>query len=174
MAFVLLGAAAVAVFVACVVFIVQRTFRINARWLIPASAGAAMFAFTVYNDYTWFGRTAGGLPPRFAVAESFTRSTAIQPWSLAVPYVERFVAVDLGALQVHETAAGLRRAPVHFVARFQPTLTSVQVFDCAAGRRADAAAPADPATGLPPPAEWFALDAADPLLRAVCDAPAPG
>jgi hypothetical protein len=174
MAFVLLGAVAVAVFAACIAFIIQRSFRINARWIIPAGAGAGMLFFTIYNDYTWFGRTSGALPPGFVVTQSFTRSNAIQPWSLLTPITERFVAVDLGGLQVNEARPSVRRALVHFVARFQPTLSSVQLFDCETLRRADAAAPGVGADGLPPESEWFPFDPADPLLRAVCDAPAPG
>ncbi len=174
MAFVLVGAVAVAVFAACVAFIVQRTFRLNARWIIPASAGAGMLGFTIYNDYSWFGRTAGGLPPSVRVTATGERSTAIQPWSLAIPVTVRFTAVDLGSLQVRESEPVLRRAPVHLVGRFQPTFTSRQLFDCATNRQADAdGADAGP-DGLPPPQAWVAVPATDPLLRAVCDAPAPG
>ena len=57
-----LAAIAVAIFAACVAFVVKRTFGLNARWLIPASAGAALFGFTLWNDYTWFARQADGLP----------------------------------------------------------------------------------------------------------------
>ena len=174
MAIVFVGALAVAVLGACVAFIVLRTFRLKARWIIPASAGAGMLGFTIYNDYTWFSRTAEGLPPAFLIAATGQRSTALQPWSLAVPVTVRFAAVDLGSLQIREAAPHLRRAPVHLVARFQPTFTSRQLFDCANARRADAdGADAGP-DGLPPAQAWFAVPADDAMLRAVCDAPAPG
>jgi len=174
MALVFVGALAVAVLGACIAFIIQRTFRLNARWLIPASAGAGMLGFTIYNDYSWFERTAGGLPQSFRVTATGERSTAIQPWSLAVPVTVRFTAVDLGSLQAREADPSIRRAPVHLVGRHQPTFTSLQLFDCAANRQADAEGGDAGPDGLPPPAAWIGVPAADPLLRAVCDAPVPG
>lgn len=172
MLLVFIGALSTAVLAACVAFIINRWTGANARWLIPASAGAAMFGFTMWNDYTWFGRTAGALPETVVVTDSFTQPNPLQPWSLVVAPVNRFRAVDLGALAVHPERPGLRRAPVFLVTRYNPTLVSMQLFDCDGLRRADGAASGE--DGLPPAAAWSSVAPDDPLLGTVCRAPTLG
>lgn len=161
------GAISVAILAACVAFVIWRTTGVAARWIIPASAGAAMLGFTLWADYSWFGRVAGGLPESVTVARTFATSNALQPWSLAVPIVTRFQAVDVGARQRSEIDPTVVRAPVFLVERWRPTFTTVQVFDCGRGRRADAADPAGE-NGLPVDAAWIAVGADDALLRAAC------
>jgi len=167
MLFTFIGAIACAVLAACVAFVVRRTTGVNARWLIPASAGAAMLGFTVWNDYDWFPRTVAGLPPDVVVTRTFQVSHVLQPWTLLFPATTRYQAVDLARRQPHEDRPEVVRAVVYLVARWQPTFETIQVFDCAGGRRADAAAATQPG-GLPPPAAWTELGDDDPLLRAAC------
>lgn len=162
-----LGAISVAILAACVVFIARRWFGFQARWLIPASAGAAMLSFTLYNDYSWFGRISGGLPPEVVVTRSFEFSNAVQPWTLAIPAVNRFQALNRASVQRHEADANMVRAEVFLVARYNPTFVTRMVFDCAGARRADAVAPSDE-RGLPVDTSWVALDRDDPLLLAAC------
>ncbi|SDZ82282.1 hypothetical protein [Rubrimonas cliftonensis] len=167
MAITLLGAVAVAVLAACVAFIFRRVTGISARWIIPASAGAAMLAFTLWNDYSWFGRVADGLPADVTVARTFESSNALQPWSLVAPITTRFQAVNVGGRQRSEVAPRVVRAEVYLVARWQPTFTTLQIFDCARGRRADAA-DATGGEGLPPETAWTEVGLQDALLRAAC------
>ena len=168
MALTLLGALAVAILAACIAFIVRRMTGLFPRWIIPASAGIAMLGFTLWNDYTWFGRTVSGLPDTVRVADSFGSRNVLQPWSLLVEPVSRFRAVDLTSLARVSTEPDIRRAAVFLVARFTPTFVTPQLFDCTRGARADAVPGADT---MPPDAAWTSLEAASPLLRAVCDAP---
>jgi hypothetical protein len=162
-----LGAIMVAVLAACVAFIFHRLTGVNARWIIPASAGAAMLGFTMWNDYTWFSRLQADLPPEVVVARSFEHSAAIQPWTMAWPMVNRFQALNRATLQRNEADPDVVRAEVYLVARWNPTFTTLQVFDCETGRRADAA-DAGP-DGLPTPGAWVDVGRDDPLLRAACD-----
>lgn len=142
------------------------------RWVLPASAGAAMFGFHVWSDYTWFRRTAAALPAPLIVAAAPTNATVMQPWTHLVPRVERFAALDPRAIRWNERAPGLRLTEVFLVARYMPTLTSVQLFDCTTPRRADAPRGfALDAEGRPVGVEWVPLDAADALLTTVCSAP---
>ena len=165
-----IGAIAVAILGACVAFVVYRLTGINARWIIPAAAGAGMLGFTLWNDYTWFGRNVDGLPETVVVTARGEQSHAIQPWTLAVPTINRFQAVDLGSVRRHPDRSEVRAAVVFLAQRYQPTFTTPQVFDCADGRRADAAVGPFDDDGLPGPAAWVSVPADDPLLRAVCDA----
>lgn len=162
-----IGAISVAILGACIAFILRRTFGIEARWLIPASAGAGMLGFTLWADYTWFGRVVGDLPPDVVIARTHTTSWAIQPWTLAVPAVTRFQAVNAGGATPIPNAEGIVLAEVYLVARYQPTYAALMLFDCAQGRRADAV-DADE-SGLPPDAAWVAVGTDDPALRAACD-----
>jgi hypothetical protein len=161
-----IGAMMTAVLAACVAFIVQRWTGVNARWLIPASAGAAMLGFTLWNDYTWFSRLSADLPPEVVVVRTFQQSTAIQPWSLAVPITNRFQAVNRASLRRSEVNPDMVRAEVYLVARWTPTFTTLQVLDCAGARRADAVDSGP--DGLPKPEAWVAVDRDDPLLAAAC------
>jgi hypothetical protein len=165
-----IGSIAVAVLGACIAFVVNRTTGINARWIIPAAAGAGMLGFTLWNDYTWFGRNVEGLPATVVVTARGEQSHAIQPWTLAVPTINRFQAVDLASVIRHPDRPGIRAAGVLLAQRYQPTFTTPQVFDCAEARRADANVGPFDEHGLPVPAAWVAVPEDDPLLRAVCDA----
>lgn len=167
MLFTFIGAIACAILAACVAFVVRRTTGVNARWLIPAAAGSAMLGFTIWNDYDWFSRNVAGLPPDVVVTQTFEVSHVLQPWTLLFPATTRYQAVDLDRRQPHTDRPEIVRAVVYLVARWQPTFETIQVFDCAAGKRADAAAPTGP-DGLPAAEAWSAVGAGDPLLAAAC------
>lgn len=170
MAITLIGALSVAILAACVAFILYRLTGVFPKWIIPAAAGAGMLGFTVWNDYTWFGRTVAALPEAVTVTDSFGQTHVLQPWSLVVAPVSRFRAVDLRTVERHPDHPSIRRAAVFIAARFSPTFVTPQIFDCDRNLRADA----DPAAlgddGLPRREAWVGTEASNPLLRAVCDA----
>jgi len=133
------------------------------RWVGPAAAGAAMFAFMLWNEYSWFERSLAALPPETRVAETYARSSIVQPWTLIVPRVARFAAVIPQQTRSDE----LRRADVVLVERFAEEFRIPHLFDCMRGRRAALSAgdvPDDP-TAL----DWSA-PADDPLIAAACAA----
>lgn len=169
MLIVFIGAVSAAVLAACVAFIIHRFAGVSTRWLIPTSAGAAMLGFTIWTDYSWFGRTASALPDTVVVADRFTAHNPLQPWSLLAEPVNRFRAVDLESLSTHPAHADVRRAAVFLVTRYTPTFVTWQLFDCAGHRRADGADLGE--DGLPAAAAWAPVSPDDPLLRAVCRAP---
>ena len=171
MALVFIGALSVAVFAACVAFIIRHLTGLFPRWIIPASAGLGMLGFTIWNDYTWFSRVLIDLPPDVIVADTFTATSAMQPWTMLIAPVNRFRAIDRRTIEPLPTRPDLRRAAVFMVARFNPTFVTPQVFDCAANARADGDPASVDADGVPPSTAWVPLAPEDPLLRAVCDAP---
>jgi hypothetical protein len=165
-----IGSIAVAVLAACTAFVIYRVTGINARWIIPAAAGAGMLGFTLWNDYTWFSRNVEGLPAAVVVTGEAEHSNVIQPWTLVVPMINRFTAVDTRTIQRHDRRPDVRGAVVFLTQRYQPTFETRQVFDCAANRRADGDVGPFDADGLPLPQRWVTVPADDLLLRTVCDA----
>lgn len=158
--------------VGCLLFVNKLTGKRLPRWIFPVGAAVGMLTFHIWNEYTWFDRTASELPAHVAVTQTYTTSSVIQPWTLVYPRINRYTAVDLASVRTNDKAPGYRLADVHLVTRFTPTATTQQIFDCPGGRRAflskDEAFGED---GLPLAARWESLDGGDPLLATVCSAP---
>ncbi len=130
------------------------------RHLPPVAAGVAMFAFMLWNEYSWFDRSVEALPEGVEVAASYPYSNALQPWTLIAPRVNRFAAVDVGGARRNADLPDQVMADVLLFSRFEEAVMLPQVFDCAATRRADAA--------VGPSLEWVDVDPDDPLLNAAC------
>ncbi|MEO1470600.1 MAG: hypothetical protein AAFV86_16260 [Pseudomonadota bacterium] len=138
------------------------------RWAAPVAAGLAMFAFTLWQEYTWFDRSTAVLPEGARVAETYDYASAIQPWTLVWPRVWRFAAVVPG----EAGEGGLLNATVLLAQRFADTVAIPHVIDCAAGRRAPV--PPGAASGNPEALSWTEGGAGDPLVAAACDGRATG
>jgi len=133
------------------------------RWLGPVAGGAAMFAFMLWNEYTWFERTVANLPDRAVVAETYPYSSVVQPWTLVAPRVARFAAV----LPQGRTDSGMLRAEVVLAERFAGHRRLNVLFDCEARRRAPV--PSGGASPDPAALDWTAPPD-DPLIAAACAA----
>ena len=167
MFFMLIATFAAGIVAAGVVLAVPRLFGKRApRHVPPLAAGVAMFAFMLWNEYTWFDRALEGLPGDVRVAATFEHSSAFQPWTLIVPRVNRFAAVQMASAKRNPEFPDQVMADVLLLARFEDTAYRKQVFDCAARRRADV--PLDGADGGWNP-DWADVAEDDPLLRAACD-----
>jgi hypothetical protein len=168
----LLGMLVMGIAVVGVVLLACRLFgRRPPRWVLPVSAGLAMLGFQVWNEYSWFRRTAAALPPQMVVAAAHPSSSMFQPWTLLVPRIERFAVIDPRAIRWNESAPGLRMVEVFLIARQMPTFTTTQIFDCDTPRRADVTGTLEfDADGRPVGAEWIALDATDQPRQSVCAA----
>lgn len=155
--------------VAGVTMLAFRAFgRKPPRWILPIAAGVAMMTYTLYNDYSWFSRTAGALPPSVRVAQSYGQPSPLQPWTYLVAPVNRFVAV--GRVVPNPEQPDYRLAEIFVLQRYMPTATVSTLFDCAGGRRADAVdIEGFDEAGEPIGGPWRPLDADDPLRAVVCD-----
>lgn len=130
------------------------------RWIMPALIGAAMLSFTVWNEYSWFGRVRDQLPPSVVVLETGTGGKAWRPWAFVVPMVNRFAALDMAGLR--DAPDGVRQGTVLFVERWRPTSYVTLDFDCT-GQRLRAVSEAGHSDWRP--------GAQDPAFAAVCVAP---
>ena len=100
-------------------------FRILGRkrpgWVIPITAGTAMLLFHIWNEYTWFERVSKTLPEEVAVAESYGYGTALQPWTLVWPRINRFTAIDRTSIRHNEKTPGYVMADILLVKRLHAT-----------------------------------------------------
>jgi hypothetical protein len=149
---------------------VPRLFGRRApKWLAPVAAGAAIFAFTLWNEYSWFERTAGALPDGVEVAATYTSSSLLQPWTLVVPRINRFAAVDRAGARRNPELPDLMLADVLLFARFEPLRRLPHLFDCAGGRRAEVTPETSFAEdGAPVDPGWIDAGTDDPLVAAAC------
>jgi hypothetical protein len=141
------------------------------KGLVPTAAGAAMVAFVIWNDYSWFERTSGGLPDRVEVIAMHSDSAAWRPWTYVFPLTERFTAIDRGSMRQNDQAPGITMVDVLLFARRAPVTTVPMMIDCQGMRRADLVDgdvfdPDGTVSGVP----WYDLPAGDPLLDSVCAA----
>jgi hypothetical protein len=136
---------------------------------VPWVAGGAMIAFLLWNDYSWYGRTAGGLPEQVEVYTSMPESAAWRPWSYLAPVTERFGAVDTGSIRRNPAVPGQVMAEVYLFARRAPVARLPVLIDCVGNRRADIADGMEfAADGAVSNAVWTVLEPDDPLAGAVC------
>lgn len=136
------------------------------RWTAPAAAGAAMLTATIASEYAWYPRVSGALPPGVVVAHAVEARAPWRPWTYLRPHVERFVAIDAGAIRRNAEEPGLRMVDLYLYGRWAPVRAVQVAVDCAGGRRAD------PGEGADGPRAWRAVGPDDPILRAACAAPA--
>jgi hypothetical protein len=139
------------------------------RWIVPGAAGAAMLAYAVWSEYSWFGRTSAALPEGVVVAARNSESAPWRPWTYLWPITDLFVAVDRRTRRTHAGAPGQSMVDVHVIERWQPVRSATVLFDCRGRRRAELGAGVDVAPdGTVAEAAWEPLPADDPVLLAAC------
>jgi hypothetical protein len=139
------------------------------KWLTPAAAGAAMIAFAIWSEYSWFSRTTAALPDSFVVVSQNNSSAPWRPWTYLRPMTDRFAAVDIASIRRNEALPDLRLADTYFWARWAAVNRLTVAIDCAAHRRApivEGVTLADDGAILG--ADWVAVPSDDPTLAAVC------
>ncbi|MDS1140630.1 hypothetical protein RE432_09285 [Pusillimonas sp. SM2304] len=174
----LISMAAVGILVACMVFIIRRSLakrgRTPPRWILPAAIGAGMISYSVWNEYTWFGRITAGLPSGVAVVAQGERSAVWAPWTYLHPVTIRFIALDTRARVESEHQAGLVVTELLLVERWQRTRRVPVAFDCHRASRADLLGDTHlTSTGKLENARWQAMKSDDPMLLAACQNPLP-
>lgn len=140
------------------------------RWAMPVGAGLAMIAMAIWNEYTWFDRTVATLPEGVEVISTVESRSFYRPWTYAVPFVQRFAAVDTATLRQHEAAPDMRVASMLLMSRWSQPMQLPVVYDCAENRRAGGDVPFElGADGSVTASNWQDVPDGDPALRAVCN-----
>ncbi|NRB02407.1 MAG: hypothetical protein HRU30_04005 [Rhodobacteraceae bacterium] len=141
------------------------------KWVMPVAAGLGMIGVTILNEYTWFDRTANGLPEGVTVAMSVTEQSWVRPWTQVWPYTKRFVAADIVSTKTHKSLPAQRIVDLYFFGRWSPVNRAPMLFDCDASRSAlliDGAVFNE--EGQIVNADWQSMAKDDPILALVCKA----
>lgn len=148
----------------------RLTGRRFPRWVTPIAAGGAMFAFQMWNEYTWFDRTVAALPAETKVVDTVLYRHPIQPWTLVFPRIFRFDAVNTASIERHQGPAPILRVEIQRHERFAQKAGRWWIFDCATPRGAPHLSERFTAEGLPRDEDWIALAADEPIRKAACAA----
>lgn len=170
MFFELIGTLLAGVATALMIWALNRTLKGRLpKWLMPAGAGIAMLVATISSEYGWYGRTQANMPEGFVVAQAIEETTFYRPWTYAVPFVSRFVAVDTVTRRTHPQQPDQRIVDLVFYGRWQRTAKVPVLFDCAEGARADIVDGVEFANdGAVSNADWRSVGHDDPVLTVAC------
>lgn len=171
MFFELIGTIVAGAAAALLVWALNRTLKGRLpKWLIPASAGAAMLAATISSEYGWYARTVATMPQGMVVAQTIEETAFYRPWTYASPFISRYVAVDQLSTRTHPDHPDQRIVDLVFYGRWTRTAKVPMLFDCATNQRADVVDGIEFGDGgAVVNAQWFPLDTDDPLLRIACE-----
>jgi len=140
------------------------------RGLVPTAAGLAMIAFTIWSEYSWFGRMAGGLPDGVEVAWSNQETVFYRPWTYLFPNTTRFLAVDVEAARRNPDQPGQKMVDLYLMGRWAPNRRVTVVMDCMDRRRADLSEGARfGPDGAVQNATWREVGPDDPVYSALCE-----
>jgi hypothetical protein len=140
------------------------------KWLAPVAAGLAMIAVTISSEYGWYERTRAALPEGVLVAETGQNRSLYRPWTYAVPFVERFAAIDTATARSHPDLPGHYITEVYFFGRWAPVSSLPVRLDCTRWRRAVVASDAALGAGDDSGIEWIFPPEDDGLLGTFCGA----
>ncbi|WP_050528467.1 hypothetical protein [Pseudorhodobacter aquimaris] len=139
------------------------------KWTIPAAFGLGMLLFSVWNEYSWYGRTTEALPGDVVILSTPTDKVIYRPWTYIFPVSLRFAALDRTGMVTSLEDSRFRRAEVMLVQRWAPTRRVPLAFDCAGSRRADLVEGAELAPdGTLSGGAWVDVGPDDELLQAAC------
>lgn len=103
-------------------------------WIVPAAAALGLISYTAWSEYSWYGRMADALPEGVAVVWADDRPQALRPWTMAVPLVTRFVALDTREMLAHPANPDLIMANAYGFARWRGVEQWMMAVDCAGER----------------------------------------
>jgi len=139
------------------------------RWTLPALIALGMLGYSIWSEYSWYGRVSAALPAGVTVVARAQDRQPWRPWTLLAPLTLRFAAFDGTVLRRSEQNPAIRTAEVMLVRRWAAVTRVPMAFDCAAGTQAAliegaTVAPDGTLTG----AAWAAAAPGDALQDAAC------
>jgi len=138
------------------------------KWVTPVAAGAALMGYAVWSEYSWYERTAGILPEGVDVTFVNVSRAAYKPWTYAVPYVNRFAALDTLSVRTNEAVPHQRIADLYFYGRWSRRVGLEVVVDCSDGLLAPLASATLNETGEATDAAWARPAEGDRTVEAAC------
>lgn len=139
------------------------------RWLTPVAAGLGMIGMTIASEYSWYDRTRDTLPDSLAVIQEVESRAFYRPWTYAVPFVDRFAAIDTVSLRTNEQVPDQRLIDLYFYGRWAPISRLPVAVNCAENRRANLVDGAEfDGDGRLVNADWISTGPGDAIIEATC------
>ncbi len=139
------------------------------RWATPVAAGLGMIGMTIASEYSWYDRTRDTLPDSLAVIQEVESRAFYRPWTYAVPFVDRFAAIDTVSVKTNDQVPDQRLVDLYFFGRWSPVSKLPVAVNCAEYRRASLADGAEFGDdGQLLNADWITAETGDPIIEATC------
>lgn len=139
------------------------------KFLVPLSAGVAMIVFHIWNEYSWYNRTAEMLPPSIEVVETLPVRQFWAPWTYIFPMVNRFVALDRANTHRNDKLPGYVLTSSMYIKRAEDTLLTNMLVNCDQRRwTAISDSTQFDSSGLPANAEWLDFDKESKFPEIAC------
>ena len=139
------------------------------KWTAPVAAGAGMIAMTIWSEYTWYDRTRGQLPESLTIVREVENRAFYRPWAHAMPFVDRFAAIDTGSLRTNESVPDERLIELYLFGRWAPSSMILVAVNCAENARANLADGVEFADdGRLLNANWIKFNTTDPVIEGTC------
>lgn len=139
------------------------------RWTMPVAAGLGMIAMTISSEYSWYGRTVDTLPEGMEIVQEVESRALYRPWTYAVPFVDRFAAIDTISVRKNENVPEQRLVDLYFFGRWAPRSMVPVAVNCDNFSRANLADGVEfSEDGRVVGASWIDAPTDDPLIKATC------
>lgn len=171
MLFNLIATLMIGVLGACLAYIAHRmTGRRLPKAIIPFSMALAMIAYSVWNEMTWYSRTASALPKQFVVVEKGPPvSSPLSPWTYAVPRTDSFRVLDTQSVQPLPKSENRYLAQVHVLERYLGSRKTSLIVDCATREQAEISASTQfDGAGLPVNVAWVKVGQDNDITEVIC------
>ena len=139
------------------------------RWATPVAAGLGMIGMTIASEYSWYDRTRETLPDSVSIIQEVESRAIYRPWTYAVPFVDRFAAIDTDSVRKNEQVPDERLVELYFFGRWAPVSQVPVVVHGAENLRANLADGAEFGDdGRVLNADWIKAGTGDPIIEATC------
>ncbi|MEQ8339804.1 MAG: hypothetical protein RID15_10340 [Marinovum algicola] len=141
--------------------------RIPHSWTI-AGAALVMIAFSIWNEYNWFSRSAAQLPDGVVVVAASESRDWYRPWTYALPVVPRFAALDTNSIRRNPDVPQQRIADLYLMERWRAAVGVRIAVDCARPAQARLEQVTYGEEGAMISDSWEQMATDDPLIVAAC------
>ncbi|EEE38184.1 hypothetical protein RKLH11_2025 [Rhodobacteraceae bacterium KLH11] len=139
------------------------------KWAAPVAAGIGMIAMTITSEYSWYNRTKDQLPDSLTIVQEVESRAFYRPWTYAVPFVDRFAAIDTVSVRRNDSIPDQRLVDLYFFGRWAPVSKIPVAVNCAENSRANLVDGAEFADdGRLVNAGWVKAGQNDPVIEATC------
>ena len=139
------------------------------KWATPVAAGIGMIVMTISSEYSWYDRTRDQLPDGLTIVEEVESRAFYRPWTYAVPFVDRFSAIDTMSVRTNDNVPDQRLVDLYLFGRWAPVTQLPVAVNCAENSRANLADGAEFADdGRLINASWYRAETEDPIVEATC------